>query len=104
MKLPFGQEYNGELVGCGVFVSCGAVGWVSAVCTGEDEVAIGMKRIELCSICRGKFPPPTKMKNTTKIRNHNQLPTAPSRSLSLKQPVPEGMPLTHSLPVLSTPS
>lgn len=44
--MPFpsvGQEYNGELVGCVLLVFCSAVGWISAVCIAEDEVATGLR-------------------------------------------------------------
>lgn len=41
MKLPVRQEFDCKLV---VYVFCGVVGWVSVVCTGEDEVFSGMKK------------------------------------------------------------
>lgn len=56
MKLPVGQEEsNDELV---AFVPCAVIGWVSAVCTGDDEGVSEMERMkELCSICGEKSAP-----------------------------------------------
>lgn len=65
MKLPVRQEFDCKLV---VYVFCGVVGWVSVVCTGEDEIFSGMKKIkELCSICREKVP--SLQKETTRLKS-----------------------------------